>query len=84
MPERLSIVHLPQLKLQYLHHNMNKDLEKEVAKEIKNPTPTPGIVDLTKTVEVTATAEAPYHSKGEKIMVAPAVAEKMKANGWAS
>jgi len=58
-------------------------IDKEVAKEIKNPMPAPGIVDLTKTVEVTTTKDAPYHEDGEKIHVAPLVAEKMKANGWA-
>ena len=61
----------------------DQTIDKLVAKEIKNPMPAPGIVDLTKTVEVTTTKDAPYHEEGEKIKVAPAVADKMKANGWA-
>ncbi len=61
----------------------DKIIDKEVTKDLKNPIPATGIVDLTKTVEVTTTDKAPYHEANEKIQVAPAVAEKMKANGWA-
>lgn len=62
---------------------MADETKKEIAKDVKTPTPAIGPIDLTKTVEVTTTKDAPYHEDGEKIQVAPAVAEKMKANGWA-
>lgn len=61
----------------------DQTIDKAVAKEIKNPMPAQGAVDLTQTVEVTTTKDAPYHGENEKIKVAPLVAEKMKANGWA-
>lgn len=46
------------------------------------------IVDLRTRVKVYPTETAPYHQEeyknGESILVAPAVAEKMKRKGWAS
>lgn len=42
-----------------------------------------GIFDITKTVEVKATAKAPFHKEGEVAYVSQFVADKMKLNGWA-
>lgn len=41
------------------------------------------VIDISKTVKVKTTDKAPYHKADLEIDVAPAVAEKMKANGWA-
>jgi hypothetical protein len=62
---------------------MAKQEEKQITEPVVNPTPKEGPVDLTKRVEVTTTDKAPFHKKDTKLRVAPAVADKMKANGWA-
>lgn len=50
---------------------------------IRKATPKEGPVDLTKQVEITATDKAPFHKEGQKELVSPVIAEKMKLNGWA-
>jgi hypothetical protein len=57
--------------------------EKELVEDVKNVIPKEGPIDITERVTVTATDKAPYHSKGEKVTCAPALAELMKAKGWA-
>jgi hypothetical protein len=41
-------------------------------------------INLREKVEVIATANAPYHKKGDKVLVHPNVAEAMIAKGWAA
>jgi len=58
------------------------DFDETSKPEIKQIVPKPGPIDLRKRVEVITSDSAPYHKPGEKILVSPTVAEKMKANGW--
>lgn len=60
---------------------MAETMTKEAA--IKTPTPKAGVVDLTRRVKLTTTDKHPYHKVDTEVNVAPAVAEKYKANGWA-
>lgn len=51
--------------------------------EVVQVVPKEEVIDISKRVKVTTTAKAPYHKADQEIEVAPAVADKMKANGWA-
>jgi hypothetical protein len=55
----------------------------DLPEDIAQVTPKAGPVDLTKKVKVTTTDTAPYHKASVEIEVSPALAEKMKKNGWA-
>jgi hypothetical protein len=61
----------------------DKAIVNPITEPVVNPTPKEGPIDITKRVKVKTTDKAPYHKPGLEIEVAPAVAEKMKANGWA-
>ena len=50
---------------------------------IKNPIPKSGIIDVTKRMKLTTTEKHPFHKAGTEVNVAPAVADKYAANGWA-
>ena len=55
----------------------------DLPEKIENVVPKNGPIDLTKRVQVVTTDKAPYHQANQTINVLPAVAEKMKKNGWA-
>lgn len=42
------------------------------------------IIDLRERVRVYATKDAPYHEEGQEVNVAPAIAEMMIKNKWAT
>lgn len=62
---------------------MAKEKEEGQDNKVIQVVPKEEVIDISKTVKVTTTDKAPYHKEGLEIEVAPAVADKMKANGWA-
>lgn len=57
--------------------------ENEENNEVVQIVPEEGAFDILKRISVTTTGTAPYHKAGQKLEVSQAVADKMKANGWA-
>lgn len=57
--------------------------QNESLEDVQNVIPKEGPIDITQRVKVIATEKAPYHSKGETVLCAPAIAELMKSKGWA-
>jgi len=60
-----------------MNNNYENEFQEENGQRAK-------IIDITDKVKVIATKTAPYHEEGEEIELAPAVAEKMIKNKWAT